>query len=150
MSSSEIKAGISIVTLAVEDLDISVAFYEALGWELAHQSQDTIKFLQGNNLVLALFGNEAVAEEYDVDFEPSEFPSVTLAVNFEDPDDVDQFFRLATDAGGDAVRRPDRTYWGGYSGYFKDPDGHMWEAAHNPFFKFDDNGNLDLLSDENE
>jgi hypothetical protein len=98
--------------------------------------------------VLALFGNESVEEEYDIEYEPSDFPSVTLAINFESMEDVDQFFRTAMDAGGDAIRKPDRTYWGGYSGYFRDPDGHMWETAHNPFFQFDDNGNIDLLSDE--
>jgi len=150
MANSDISAGISVVTLAVDDLSIASAFYEALGWELAPQSQETIKFLQGNNMVLSLFSNDSVAEVFDAEFEPAEFPAVVLAVNLATEEDVDQFFRTAIDAGGDAVRKPDRTYWGGYSGYFKDPDEHMWEVAHNPFFKFNENGNIDLLSDANE
>jgi len=141
-------AGISMVTLAVEDIPVAVAFYEAIGWENSGHSQESIAFLQGHNIALALYSNKSVAEEFEEDFEPIEFPHVTLAVNFQSPEEVDQLFRTAIDAGADAVKKPDQTFWGGYSGYFRDPDGHMWEAAHNPFIKITDNGQLDLLGDK--
>ena len=138
-------AGVSIITLAVEDIPASVVFYESLGWENSSHSQESIAFLQGHNVALALYGNESVEEEFGEAHEPNEFPNVTLAVNFSDQDRVDQFYRTAMDAGAEAIRKPDQTFWGGYSGYFRDPDGHMWEAAHNPFVPFKDNGQLDLL-----
>ena len=139
------STGVSIISLAVEDISISTAFYEALGWVNSNHSQETIAFLQGHNIVLSLFGIKSVEEEFDENFEPLEFPHVTLAVNFPDTESVNQFFLTAIDAGADAVRKPDKIYWGGYSGYFRDPDGHMWEAAHNPFVGFKDNCQLDLL-----
>lgn len=137
--------GVSIISLAVEDISISTTFYEALGWINSNHSQETIAFLQGHNIVLSLFGTGSVEEEFGEPFEPIGFPHVTLAVNFPDTDSVDRFFMTAIDAGAEAVRKPDKIYWGGYSGYFRDPDGHMWETAHNPFVGFKADGQLDML-----
>jgi uncharacterized glyoxalase superfamily protein PhnB len=137
-------ARISIVTLGVEDLDRALTFYEALGWVNSPASQEAVKFLQGNNVVLGLYGREALAEDANTATDASGFSGITLAINFTSRDAVDAFYKLATEAGAHAQKPPQAVFWGGYSGYFRDLDGHYWEVAHNPFFEFDAAGNLNL------
>lgn len=139
-------AGISIVTLGVTDLAASTAFYEKLGWHNTPASQPTITFLAGRNVVLGLYPRTALAEDAEVEETPAGFRGVTLAVNLESEQAVDAFFALATSTGAHPQKTPQKVFWGGYSGYFSDLDGHLWEIAHNPFFAFDDAGNLDLFA----
>ncbi len=138
-------ARISMVTLGVEDLQRSAAFYQALGWQDSPHSQESVKFLQGNNVVLGLYGRKALAEDANVaDTNPPGFSAVSLAVNLASEAAVDAFYQLAIDAGGHPQKPPQKVFWGGYSGYFHDFDHHYWEIAHNPFFQLDAKGNLDL------
>lgn len=138
-------ANISIVTLGVEDLTASTTFYERLGWLNTTASQDSVTFLQGNSVVLGLYGRTALAEDAKVEDTPAGFRGCSLAINMKDEASVDRFYSLAVDNGATATKAPEKVFWGGYSGYFADPDGHLWEVAHNPFFKGDiENGQLTL------
>jgi len=143
--------GISIVTLGVDDLERSLTFYQALGWKNSRHSQDSVKFLQGNNIVLGLYGRKALIEDAGADGEDlkgSSFPNVVMAINLQSQAAVDDLFKQAVDAGATAQKVPEKAFWGGYSSYFRDPDSHYWEIAHKPFFTLDVDGNLDLESSE--
>ena len=128
---------ISLVTLGVDNLARSTAFYEALGWANTTASQQSVTFLQGHSIVLGLFGRAALAEDAGVDNEPAGFRGVSLAVNLARQAEVDRYFDHAIACGAVCTKRPQKVFWGGYSGYFADPDGHLWEVAHNPFFEVD-------------
>lgn len=136
---------ITIVTLGVADLAASTAFYERLGFKRAADSNDTITFFLTNGTVLALFGRAALAEDAKVVDEPSGFRAVTLAHNVASAEEVDELFDFAVACGATPTKLPEKVSWGGYSGYFADPDGHLWEIAHNPFDPLDDNGNMVLI-----
>lgn len=133
-----------MVTLGVDDLARSTAFYESLGWRRSSASEDTITFFSMQGSVLGLFGREALAEDAAVDSVGSGFRGVSLALNCADRDEVDAVYAVWLDAGAAPVKRPEAVFWGGYSGYVADPDGHLWEIAHNPFSPNDDGGRMQL------
>ena len=135
---------ISLITLGVRDLELSLGFYGALGFADTPASQEKVKFLEAGNTVLGLYGRAALADDAEVQDEPTGFSAVTLALNMESEDAVSAFFARALLAGGRAVKQPQKVFWGGYSGYFADPDGHLWEVAHNPFFPIDETGRIDF------
>jgi predicted lactoylglutathione lyase len=139
-------ARISIVTLGVSDLARSTAFYEALGWQKSAASSPEIVWFRTADSALGLFPADELAADAGLpagEGEPA-FRGVTLAVNLESPEQVDAALATAVAAGAAVVKPPSATTWGGYSGYFEDVDGHLWELAHNPFFPFTDAGQLDL------
>ncbi|MER8185281.1 VOC family protein [Kitasatospora sp. NPDC094015] len=145
-ATSDFPARISIVTLGVADLSRSTAFYEALGWQRSAASSPEIVWFRTADSVLGLFPTEELAADAGLPAtagEPS-FRGITLAVNLESPERVDAALATAVKAGATVVKPPTATSWGGYSGYFEDPDGHLWELAHNPFFPFTAAGQLDL------
>jgi predicted lactoylglutathione lyase len=135
---------LALVTLGVSDLKRARSFYEALGWQASGASNDTIVFFHGANSALALFPRHMLAEDATVLDRPTGFAAVTLANNLRSERDVDEFIARAEAAGGRVVKPAHKTFWGGYSGYFADPDGHLWEVAHNPFFPIDEEGKLRL------
>ncbi len=139
---------ISMVTLGVDDLERSLKFYQALGWQNTGHSQDSVKFLQGNNIVLGLYGRDALAKDTGANIGAETgkagFSGISLAVNLDSESAVDTFYNRAIDAGAGAQKPPKKAFWGGYSSYFRDPDGHYWEVAHYPYFALDENGNLQL------
>ena len=130
-------ANISIITLGVDDLVISTGFYENLGWINSNASQKSVSFLQGHCIVLGLYGRADLAKDVGVDNTPPGFRGMSLALNLKDETAVDTFYSHAITCGAKAVKKPEKVFWGGYSGYFADPDGHLWEIAFNPFFKGD-------------
>lgn len=132
MSNPSIR--IALVTLGVEDLGRAAAFYEAMGLKRSRASQETIHFYDMDGVVLALFPNDMLAEDAGVPGEGHGFRRQTLAWNVADPATVDAAFARVLAAGGSSLRPPHKTVWGGYVGHFADPDGHLWEVAHNPFF----------------
>ena len=140
-------ARISMVTLGVDDLARARAFYEALGWRAAPQSQESVVFLQGCNIVLGLYGRQALAEDAGIENTPLGFSGVALAINVASESEADRLFDTAVANGASARKAPQKVFWGGYSGYFADPDGHLWEVAHNPFFAMDGDGNLRLVDE---
>ncbi len=137
-------AHVSLITLAVRDLDTSRVFYEALGWVASPASVDgTIVFLQGGTVVLALFGRDDFAGEVNQALSEGPAP-IALATNVATPAEVDALLATAAQAGGRIVRAAAHADWGGYSGYVADPDGHLWEIAHNPGFPLGDDGRITL------
>ena len=138
------QSRITLITLGVHDVARARAFYEALGWKASSASQPEITFMQGNGFALALFGRQALAADAGLpDSEPG-FSGISLAWNGRQKTEVDEAFSRAVAAGARAVKPPHDTFWGGYSGYVADPDGHLWELAWNPFFPLDERGNLHL------
>ena len=133
---------LSIVTLGVADLALSTAFYESLGWTRSSASMPSITLFEMQGSVLALYGWTALADDAKVSAEGSGFRGVTLALNLESTDDVDVAFAEWVTAGATAVVEPHAAFWGGYSSYVADPDGHLWELVHNPYASFDAEGRL--------
>ena len=128
------KPRISMITLGVRDLEKSIEFYEkGLGFPRM-ESPPTVAFFTLNGTWLGLYGRDALAEDATVSPEGSGFNSFALAHNLGSEAEVDELFEKAVSVGAEPVKQPQKVFWGGYSGYFKDPDGHLWEIAHNPFF----------------
>ncbi|MFW6060243.1 MAG: VOC family protein [Phycisphaeraceae bacterium] len=127
------KPHVSLITLAVDDLPRAAAFYrDGLGWPVRFANDDII-FLQLNGLLLGLFPKEQYARDVGVDtLADGAPPRVAFAHNVSSPEAVDAVLRDAEAAGGRIVKPARQAEWGGYSGYFADPDGFLWEIAHNP------------------
>ncbi|HAJ92492.1 MAG TPA: glyoxalase [Gammaproteobacteria bacterium] len=125
---------ISMVTLGVRDLERSIKFYkEGLGFPQM-ESSPAVAFFTLNGSWLGLYGRESLAEDASVSSEGSGYNEFALAHNVASATEVDQIIGQAVSAGATLSKAAQKTSWGGYSGYFKDPDGHLWEIAHNPFF----------------
>ena len=125
---------ISMITLGVEDLAESVRFYkEGLGFPQM-ESPPEVAFFTLNGTWLGLYNREALAKDATVQSDGSGFNSFTLAHNVDTEEEVDSIIKNAINAGASIVKEAQKASWGGYSGYFKDPDGHLWEVAYNPFF----------------
>ena len=135
---------ISFITLGVADLARSRAFYAALGWHESSGSQDAVAFYSAGTLAFALFQREALADDAGVPPTGSGFPRFTLAHNVASPAEVETTISDAVDAGGVLVRKPETAPWGGFRGYFADPDGFLWEVCWNPFFPLDESGFVQL------
>ena len=129
-----IPARVSLVTLGVADVARSTAFYEALGWQPSPASvPGDVTFFRSAGAILAIWGAGDLAEDALADGVPGAgFRGVALAINLGSEAEVDAAFETAAAAGAVIVKPPVRTEWGGYSGYFADPDGHAWEVAYNP------------------
>lgn len=134
---------VTLITLGVADLVRSRQFYAALGWIPTHE-QESIIFYQINGLVLGLFGLGPLAEDQGRPDAVLGSGAMTLAQNFRTTEEVDAAFALALTAGATALKKPEEVFWGGYSGYYADPDGHVWEVAMNPFWPLNDDGSLTL------
>ncbi|MCX5568442.1 VOC family protein [Kaistia nematophila] len=135
---------LSIVTLGVANVQKARAFYESLGWQASAVSQEEIVFFQLSGVVLALFQRNALADDANVSPAGDGFRGVTLAHNVESEAEVDAALAHAENCGARIMKPATKVFWGGYSGYFSDPDGHLWEVAYNPFFPFDEAGRLAL------
>jgi hypothetical protein len=129
------KPKISLITFGVRDLDRMIAFYrDGLGLPLHNYSpgDDMVMFrLEGT--WLGLFPRDELAKDATVSGEGSGFSGVAIAHNEPSKEGVDAVFAEALAAGATAVKRPEDVFWGGYSGYFADPEGNLWEVAFNPF-----------------
>jgi catechol 2,3-dioxygenase-like lactoylglutathione lyase family enzyme len=135
---------ISLITLGVEDVARSTAFYERLGWKKSASSQETMTFIQLKGTVLGLFSRASLAEDAKVEDTGKSFSGVTLAHNVPSERGVDAVYKFALSCGATAVKPPEKVFWGGYSGYFADPDGHLWEIAFNPYCPLDKDGHMVL------
>lgn len=134
---------ISVITLGVEDLERSRAFYAALGWTPA-EAMEKVVFYQMNGLVLGLFGKSDLAGDQGRPDAVLGTGAITLAQNFGTRTEVDAAYDMAIAAGAAPLKRPEDVFWGGYSGYYADPDGHVWELAMNPFWPLSEDGSLTL------
>ena len=117
-------------------------FYERLGWMAASSSGDDVTFFNMGGVVFGLYGGKALAEDAQTGFSPAAFTGVSLAHNCESEEQVDEVMACAESSGAKVMKPTEKTFWGGYSGYFADPDGHLWEIAYNPFFPLDEHGRI--------
>ncbi|WP_405145196.1 VOC family protein [Sphaerisporangium sp. NBC_01403] len=135
---------VSLITLGVTDLARSYRFYkEGLGLPTSRTPEDGIVFFQTSGVTLALFPYDQLAEDVGSgwDMPRSRFTGITLAHNVREKHQVDEVLALAAAAGAEIVKPAADTSWGGYSGYFSDPDGYLWEVAHGAF-DFNADGSL--------
>lgn len=139
---------LSVVTLGVAELARARRFYEdGLGWPCANHEAE-VAFYQLGGTVLALYGWDALAEDAAVPAAGSGFRGVTLAYNVRSREEVASVLAEAETAGGRIVKPAADVFWGGHSGYFADPDGHLWEVAHNPFWTLAEDGSIRLSGPE--
>ena len=144
---TEPVARVSLVTLGVSDLARSTAFYEALGFRRKAHNAEGVAFFEAGGVVLSLWSTAQLAEDAVIaSSEPSRFRGMALAWNCVSAGEVDIAMARAAAAGGTVTRPAQTVFWGGYTGYFADPDGHLWEVAYNPEFPLSEDGRL-LLPD---
>lgn len=133
------EARLSLITLGVADLERARRFYvDGLGLPQRPESQEAVIFIELKGLWLSLFSREALAHDANVPHESrgehGKFGGITLAHNVRSKSEVDALLTQAERASGRIVKPAQDAFWGGYSGYFSDPDGHLWEVAWNPHF----------------
>jgi predicted lactoylglutathione lyase len=138
-----VEQRVSLVTLGVADLARARAFYEALGWLTNAGADDDVVFFQAGGMIVALWGRDQLAEDSGVE-DTAGWGGVTLAHNVRSSEEVDTVIAEAEKAGARIARPGGKTFWGGYSGVFVDPDGHPWEVAHNPHWRLEANGSIRL------
>src|SRR5919107_1911770 len=133
---------VSLATLGVADVARSTEFYESLGWRLSPASvPGVVSFFQTAGGLLSLVKTDDISADAGIAPRTSaDFRGVMLAINVESPDAVDEALRAAVQAGATLVKAGGAAEWGGYLGYFTDPDGHLWEITHNPAFPLDPAG----------
>ncbi len=139
-----VEQRISMVTLGVADLERSRAFYERLGWR--GQQVDRTVFFQAGGLAVVLWGRGELTADAGIEEQHGGdgFGGIALAHNVRSEHEVDDVLAAAAAAGADVTRPAARTFYGGYAGYFRDPDGHCWEVAHNPGIPLAEDGTLTL------
>ena len=135
---------ISLITLGVADVGGSRRFYEQLGWKASGAGEEAVVFFQVGGMGMSLYGRKALAEDAKLAAGGGGFGGITLAYNVRQRHEVDAVLAEAVRAGGTLLKPAEDASWGGYSGYFADPDGHPWEVAWNPGFGLAENGALIL------
>ena len=136
---------IHLITLGVKDINRSLKFYRMLGFQTSMQEETPdIVFFQNGGTTLALYPRDGLAKDINEENPPQGqgFGGITLAFNTRAQDDVDKIIKQAEAAGGKIIKPPQRVFWGGYSGYFADPDGYYWEVAYWEQWQFNEDGSL--------
>lgn len=135
---------VTLITLGVTDLERSKAFYGRLGWTPTDEVPGQVIFYQINGMALGFFGLGPLAKDQGRPDATLGTGAMTLSQNFSTDAEVDTAFAAAIAAGATTIKAPEKVFWGGYSGYYADPDGHVWEVAQNPFWTLNDDGSLTL------
>jgi catechol 2,3-dioxygenase-like lactoylglutathione lyase family enzyme len=133
---------VSIITLGVANLERSRQFYERLGWRRALAKSEGIVFFQAGGMAVALYPRAELAKDANVAPDGSGFQAITLAYNARNRLEVDSVLAAALAAGANLLKPAQEAFWGGYSGYFSDPDGFPWEVAWNPSFPIAADGSI--------
>jgi uncharacterized protein len=133
---------VSIITLGVGDLERSKSFYERLGWRRGMTKSEGIAFFQAGRIALALFPREELARDANITDDGQGFRGFSLAYNTRQREEVDAVIAEAEAAGATVLKPAEEAFWGGYSGYFADPDRFVWEVAWNPFFEIAEDGGI--------
>ncbi len=139
------RQSVSLVTLGVSDYGRAKAFYEALGWSVTWEAEETA-FFQANGVVLVLWSRAKLAADIGIADEAAVWGGIALAHNVGSRDEVHELVELARRSGAEVTREPAESFYGGYAGVFRDLDGHSWEIAHNPGFGLQDDGSVTLPS----
>ncbi len=135
---------VSLITLGVADLERSRKFYESLGWRRSMVEAEGIAFSQAAGMALALYPRDELAKDANIGPEGDGFGGISLAYNTRNREEVDAVLAEAKAAGAKILKPAKEASWGGYSGYFSDPDGFVWEVAWNPFFQMAEDGTFDF------
>jgi len=134
---------LSIITLGVSNIAKLTEFYEnVFGWRKLPTSNERITFFELNGLLLGLYGRAELAEDAGVPATGQGFEGLSLAYNTRTKEEVDALVATLEAKGARVVKRPKEVFWGGYSSYIADPDGHLWEIAFNPYLQLDKQGNV--------
>jgi predicted lactoylglutathione lyase len=140
-----LRQSVSLVTLGVSDYERAKSFYEALGWSVTWEAQET-SFFQANGVVVVLWSREKLGADMGIPDEGAAWSGIALAHNVGSREEVHEIVELARTNGAEVTREPSETFYGGYAGAFRDLDGHAWEIAHNPGFGLNDDGSVTLPS----
>lgn len=136
---------LNLITLGVENLERALNFYEkGLGWKKSEKSVGDFALFPLGGITLALYPREELAADVTLPYELSRFYGLTLSYNAKSENEVDEVLKKVEALGAVIIKPAQKVFWGGYSGYFKDPDGYIIEVAFNPFWEFDENDNLEL------
>lgn len=135
---------LNLITLGVDNFERSVRFYEGLGWKRSDKSMEDLALFPLGGITLALYPRKELTNDVTIQYQPSEFPGLTLSYNAKSEDEVDTILKEVESLGATIIKPAQKVFWGGYSGYFKDLDGHVFEVAYNPFWELDENDNLQL------
>ena len=134
----------NLITFGVENFEKSLAFYEGLGWKKSSASMKELALFPLGGIVLALHPRKDLAEDATVSSAGSGFSGITISFNAKSEQEVDDVMSQVEKLGAKIIKPAQKAFWGGYSGYFKDLDGHLLEVAHNPFWDLDEHDNLNL------
>ena len=136
---------LNLITLGVDDFEKSLDFYEkGLGWKKSAKSMDDLALFPLGGITLALYPRQELAADTTLPYTPSQFSGLTLSYNATSEEEVNEVLAKVKSLGATIVKPAQKVFWGGYSGYFSDPDGHLIEVAYNPFWQLDENNNLIL------
>jgi uncharacterized protein len=136
---------LNLITLGVDDFERSVNFYEkGLGWKRSEKSMDGLALFPLGGITLALYSRQELADDATLTYRPIEFAGLTLSYNAKSEKEVDDVLKEVQALGAIIIKPAQKVFWGGYSGYFKDLDGHVIEVAYNPFWELDESDNLIL------
>ena len=132
----------TLITLGVKDFQKALAFYEGLGWKKSEQSQEAYALFPLGGIVLGLYPLHELEKDTTLSHQQTSFSGMTISYNATSEEEVDAVMQEAERLGATVVKPAQKVFWGGYSGYFKDLDGYVFEVAYNPFWQFDSEGNL--------
>jgi uncharacterized protein len=135
---------VTMVTLGVGDLARATKFYQDVGFERSAASQDGISFMLSRSIVVGLYPIDELSKDVSKNVGTPGGGAVALAQNHPSEAGVDRAMAAARAAGATVIKPAQKVFWGGYSGYYADPDGHLWEVAYNPFAELDENGCMNL------
>jgi len=138
------KANVTLITLTVADIGKATRFYENLGFVKSRESQEEVSFFRAGGIVLSLWSRKAQIEDANAGALWNGNGGIVVAQNVASEAEVDAIMGKAKAAGARILKPGTKTFWGGYNGYFADPDGHLWEIAHNPHWQLDKDGQLVL------
>lgn len=134
----------TLITLGVRDFQKSLAFYEGLGWKQSKFSQEQYALFPLGGIILGLYPLKSLEQDTTLSYQASSFSGMSISYNATSEEEVDAVLEEAKRLGATIVKPAQKVFWGGYSGYFKDLDGYLFEVAFNPFWAIDSEGNLVL------
>jgi uncharacterized protein len=140
-----VRQKLTVITLGAKDIQRSADFWEkGLGWKRSAKSLDHLVLFPLGGMTLALYPLAELADDVTLPYQPSAFAGLTLAYNAKSEQEVDEVLQKVAVLGATIVKPAQKVFWGGYSGYFKDLDGHLFEVAFNPIWELDEDDNLTL------